>query len=56
VDQKGDDTFTGYEHVLEPAVTVVAVDGPDEHGIWQVWLDKTPFYVESGARCRTPET
>ena len=51
VDHKGDDRFTGYEHVTEPEVRVVGVhkvaDAPYDA---LVWLDRTPFYVESGGQ------
>ena len=51
VDHKGEDRFVGYDRVTEPGVEVVAVhpvDDPTFDAL--VWLDRTPFYAESGGQ------
>jgi alanyl-tRNA synthetase len=50
VDRQGDDQFVGYDRTTETA-TVVGVHELNEPGADAlVWLDRTPFYVESGGQ------
>jgi alanyl-tRNA synthetase len=48
----GEDRFTGYDRISDPDATVLAVRPAeaDDDGEWLVWLDHTPFYVESGGQ------
>jgi alanyl-tRNA synthetase len=51
VEHKGEDRFTGYEQVSEADATIVGVhkvEGAPYDAL--VWLDRTPFYVESGGQ------
>ncbi len=51
VERRGEDRFVGYDRVTEPDVTVVAVHPVDDPGVDAlVWLDRTPFYAESGGQ------
>jgi alanyl-tRNA synthetase len=43
------DNFTGYTSVEERDVTVLAVQ-PGADGQFHVWLDRTPFYLQSGGQ------
>ncbi|MFZ0666272.1 MAG: alanine--tRNA ligase [Acidimicrobiales bacterium] len=49
LDESGPTRFTGYEHYEQPAVVVAVFSGasPDEY---EVILDRTPFYAESGGQ------
>jgi alanyl-tRNA synthetase len=49
LEASGPTRFTGYEHYEEPA-TVVAVLAGAEPGTAEVFLDRTPFYAESGGQ------
>ena len=48
VDRKGEDRFTGYGGTHETDVEVLQVQPEGDHLL--VWLDRTPFYVESGGQ------
>ncbi|HKW01187.1 MAG TPA: alanine--tRNA ligase [Vicinamibacterales bacterium] len=51
IERKGRDTFTGYEHVIENASHVEAVEPlPESPNQFLVWLKPTPFYLESGGQ------
>jgi alanyl-tRNA synthetase len=50
VEQPGEDHFVGYERVSQGDVTIVAVHPDEQTGQFLVWLDPTPFYVESGGQ------
>ncbi|HEX5070129.1 MAG TPA: alanine--tRNA ligase [Vicinamibacterales bacterium] len=47
---QGQDRFVGYEHTLVPDAQVVMAAGPAGGQDLEVWLDQTPFYVESGGQ------
>jgi alanyl-tRNA synthetase len=49
LDTAGSTLFTGYDHADGPA-TVVAVLAGHEAGTAEVFLDRTPFYAESGGQ------
>ena len=49
VDEAGITTFTGYTDSENIAKIVAVVDG-DEDGTFEVFLDVTPFYAESGGQ------
>ena len=51
VDHKGEDRFVGYETITDADVEVVAVHPVDDPTFdTLVWLDRTPFYAESGGQ------
>ncbi len=51
VEQKGEDKFIGYDRVTEPDVEVVALHPAADAGAELfAFLDRTPFYAESGGQ------
>ena len=51
VEQPGDDRFVGYDRVTEPDVEVVALHPASDAGAELfAFLDRTPFYAESGGQ------
>jgi alanyl-tRNA synthetase len=51
VEQQGDDRFVGYDRVTEPDVEVVALHPASDSGAELfAFLDRTPFYAESGGQ------
>jgi alanyl-tRNA synthetase len=51
VEHRGEDRFVGYDRLVEPEATVVGVHMLDEPGVDAVvFLDRTPFYAESGGQ------
>ena len=50
VDTNGITTFTGYADVENTAKVVAMLDGHDDEGTFEVFLDVTPFYAESGGQ------
>ena len=51
VEQQGDDRFVGYDRVTEPDVEVVALHPASDAGAELfAFLDRTPFYAESGGQ------
>jgi alanyl-tRNA synthetase len=49
-DRKGEDRFVGYERTTESATVVAAQPLEDAATDAVVWLDRTPFYAESGGQ------
>jgi alanyl-tRNA synthetase len=49
IDASGPTRFTGYEHFDEPSVIVAVLEGARE-GEYEVLLNRTPFYAESGGQ------
>jgi alanyl-tRNA synthetase len=51
VEQAGDDRFVGYDRVTEPDVEIVALHPASDPGAELfAFLDRTPFYAESGGQ------
>jgi alanyl-tRNA synthetase len=51
IEQRGDDQFVGYERVTEPDVEIVALHPASDAGSELfAFLDRTPFYAESGGQ------
>ena len=51
IEHQGADRFVGYERVTEPDVEVVALQpAPDSDAEFFAFLDRTPFYAESGGQ------
>ena len=48
VERPGDDHFTGYEKTVDEDVEVVSLHAEEDYFL--VWLNRTPFYVESGGQ------
>ncbi len=50
MEANGTTTFTGYAETEANDATVLAVVEADENGIVEIFLDRTPFYAESGGQ------
>jgi len=51
IDKRGSDTFVGYDHLVAEDVEILGVHRLNEPKFdAEVWLDRTPFYVEAGGQ------